>query len=37
MVTSTFALLSLWSEMDASWPPLPGDYLDIPEALPRIL
>ncbi len=27
----------LISEMDASWPPLPGDYLDIPLSLPRIL
>lgn len=27
----------LISEMDASWPPLPGDYLDIPQGLPRVL
>ncbi|MEM7536367.1 MAG: DUF6575 domain-containing protein [Chloroflexota bacterium] len=23
--------------MDTSWPPLPGDYLDIPQSLPRVL
>lgn len=27
----------LASALDASWPPLPGDYLDIPQGLPRIL
>ena len=27
----------LAAEMDASWPPIAGDYLDIPDSLPRIL
>lgn len=24
------------AEMDASWPPITGDYLDIPDSLPRV-